>query len=169
VLIRDLLDLSRVGAQATGATAQIANVAWSAAEDLVVAVRGAGGTLHVDVEPATVRCSEGLLHHALANLGENAVKYRRTEVRLVVTILGRNHRRLYELCVSDNGSGMSPEEVQRAFEPFYRGATARSTPGTGLGLSIVKRVVEACGGTVTLESEVGHGTTFILRLPRSPP
>jgi signal transduction histidine kinase len=64
---------------------------------------------------------------------------------------------------------MSPEVVRRAFEPFFRGEMVQSTAGTGLGLSIVKRVVDAIGGTISVKSEVGHGTTFLINIPLAMP
>jgi CheY-like chemotaxis protein len=66
--------------------------------------------------------------------------------------------------VADSGVGMPPETRQRAFEPFF--TTKRASEGTGLGLSIVDGIVRAHGGVVELESEVGKGTTFRVRLPR---
>ena len=86
-------------------------------------------------------------------------------MHLEIEIRGRITQRTYEFSVSDNGTGMSPWEVQHAFEPFFRGEQVRSTPGTGLGLSIVKRVVEATGGSVSVESVPARGTTFKIRLP----
>jgi signal transduction histidine kinase len=63
---------------------------------------------------------------------------------------------------------MSSSEIQQGFEPFFRGERVRSvTPGTGLGLSIVRRVVEACGGSITVRSIVGEGTVFTLKLPQA--
>jgi len=121
--------------------------------------------LQIQLAPAKVSCSEGLFRQVLWNLGENSVKYRRSEVQLKLDIRGKVTRRSYELVVSDNGSGMSPSEALHAFEPFFRGERVLSTPGTGLGLSIVKRVVEASGGSITFESIVGQGTTFRIHLP----
>jgi len=120
------------------------------------------------MEPASVQCSEGLLHQALWNIGDNAIKYRRHEVPIQIDINGCVVRNLYEFRISDNGSGMPPEVVRRAFEPFFRGEV-QSTAGTGLGLSIVKRVLDAIGGAISIESEVGHGTTFVISVPLATP
>jgi signal transduction histidine kinase len=73
----------------------------------------------------------------------------------------------YDLRVSDNGLGMSPEDAGRVFEPFYRSTRTQDLPGTGLGLSIVNRVVQASGGTLSVETELGRGSTFIVHLPRA--
>jgi signal transduction histidine kinase len=167
-LIADLLALSRVDAQTTTrAASDAAAVASTVEEDLAASVKKVDGHLRVDVEPATVRCSEGLLRQALWNLAENAVKYRRPEVPVEVAIEGREHDPSYEFRVSDNGAGMSREDARRVFEPFFRAEHTRATPGTGLGLSIVRRVVEANGGKIAVESQLGQGTTFILTLPLS--
>jgi signal transduction histidine kinase len=164
-LVRDLLALSRVDAQLAGLVSRMEVVVETAATELSPQVKDVDGSLRVEVEPASVRCSEGLLREALMNLGENAVKYRRPGTPLVLEIRGRESGRLYELAISDNGVGMSPVVVRRAFEPFFRGDAAQSLPGTGLGLSIVKRIVDASGGTIAIESEVGRGTAFLIRLP----
>lgn len=73
---------------------------------------------------------------------------------------------LTTITVGDTGPGISPEEVRRLFDRFFRGSTdGRKNPGTGLGLSIVKSLVDLHGGTIDVQSTVGHGTTFVVRLP----
>lgn len=73
-----------------------------------------------------------------------------------------------DVTVSDTGIGIPAEEIGRVFERFYRGSKARRLAGgTGLGLSIVRRVLEAIGGSVALESRAGQGTTVTLRFPRA--
>jgi signal transduction histidine kinase len=163
-LVEDLLELSRAGA-VPGAVAGIDEVANAVARDLAPQVTGAGGELKLEVEPAKVSCSDGLLRQVLWNLGENAVKYRRPDVRMVIEISGRVRRERYELRIKDNGIGMSADDARHVFEPFFRSAEARSLPGTGLGLAIVRRIVEAVGGTVAVASTSGRGTTFDLTLP----
>jgi signal transduction histidine kinase len=164
-IIDDLLTLSRISAQSMSARCETASVAASVEEDIRPKVEAVGGTLQVEAEDATALCNEGLLRQALWNLGDNAVTYRRAGVQLAVNIRGRITPQAYEFTVSDNGEGMSRSEAQQAFEPFFRGERVRSTPGTGLGLSIVRRVVESCGGSVSVESVTGAGTTFKIRLP----
>jgi signal transduction histidine kinase len=164
-LIEDLLTLSRIDAQATLGWSNTVAVVSAVEEDLAASVKGVDGILRILVEPAVVRCSEGMLRQALLNLGENAVKYRRPDVRLEIEIKGRSLGRSYEFRVSDNGAGMSRDVALHAFEPFFRGEQARATPGTGLGLSIVRRVIEANGGNIVLETQAGRGTTFVVTLP----
>lgn len=71
------------------------------------------------------------------------------------------------IAVSDTGDGIPTRDIERVFERFYRvdSARSRATGGTGLGLSIVKHVAESHGGTVSVESELGMGSTFTVRLP----
>jgi len=168
-IIQDLLTLSRVGQQSATVECDPAPVAAAVEEDLAPRVKDGGGVVHLDVEHAHVHCSEGLLRQALWNLADNAVKYRRPGVQLALDIEGRVTGHSYELRVSDNGLGMSPEETRQAFDPFYRAKGVSETPGTGLGLSIVRRIVEACGGAVAVDSHPERGTTFDIQLPLASP
>jgi signal transduction histidine kinase len=167
-LVDDLLTLSRAGGLTDGAVARPEAVAASVEADLRPRVSEAGGTLRVDVQPAAIRCSDGLLRQALWNLGENAVKYRRPDVPPVIALVGRATSTGYELRVSDNGLGMSAEDTCRVFEPFFRGKRTQDIAGTGLGLAIVRRIVEASGGTVVADSEPDHGTAITLRFLVAP-
>jgi two-component system phosphate regulon sensor histidine kinase PhoR len=67
--------------------------------------------------------------------------------------------------VSDTGVGIAPEDLPRIFERFYKADRARGSGGTGLGLAVVKHTVEAHGGTVSAQSELGHGSTFSFSIP----
>jgi signal transduction histidine kinase len=71
--------------------------------------------------------------------------------------------------VSDTGSGIAPEEVDRIFERFYRGSGTLEQEGFGLGLSIAKRMVDVMGGRIGVDSEEGVGSTFWVRLPAAKP
>jgi signal transduction histidine kinase len=164
-IIQDLLTLSRVSALTMTESCQMADVAATLEEDFKSKVESLGGILRIQVAPASVRCNPGLLRQALSNLAENAVKYRRPEVPLVLEVRGRSVSHAYGLSVSDNGTGMSPTDVKQAFEPFFRGEHVTGIPGTGLGLSIVKRAIEANGGSVDVHSALGHGTTINIKLP----
>ena len=70
------------------------------------------------------------------------------------------------ITVTDTGSGIPPDDLSHIFDRFYRGAVGReSAPGTGLGLSICKKIVGLHGGAIEVESQVGKGSTFRVRLP----
>jgi signal transduction histidine kinase len=164
-LTEDLLTLARVEGRVAG-TCDPAAVASQIHEDFVTRIEREGGVLRVNVHHACASVSEGLLRQALANLTENAVKYRRPDVPPEIDIAGAEDHGRYVLRVSDNGIGMSPQEATQAFEPLYRSPRAQDLPGTGLGLSIVKRAVEASGGTVSVaETRIGEGTSFEILLP----
>lgn len=164
-LVTDLLELSRIRTMPLNCVARTEPVAAAFESDVRALVDDAGGALHVDLEPAAVSCTEGLLLRALWNLAENAVKYRRPDVPLAIDVVGRKTDAGYEIRLTDNGVGMSPEDAQHVFEPFYRAASTSMLPGTGLGLAIVRRVAEASGGSVSVESKPERGTTFALALP----
>ncbi|MBI2746940.1 MAG: PAS domain S-box protein [Burkholderiales bacterium] len=104
---------------------------------------------------------------ALSNLLSNAFKYspQGGEVALSARVTVQNDREYAVLEVSDRGIGMTPEQLARAFERFYRADTTGNIPGTGLGLSLVKEVVELHHGHVELESEAGRGTEARLYIP----
>jgi signal transduction histidine kinase len=163
-LIQDLLTLSRIDHVLSGAVAETTAIALTLEEELGPKVRNADGKLRIDLEPAGVRSSDNLLRQALWNIGENSTKYRRSGVQLEVDIRGRVVTPLYEFRISDNGTGISPDDLAHIFEPLFRAEKARSIPGTGLGLSIVKRIVDASEGTISVQSKVGSGTTFTIRL-----
>jgi signal transduction histidine kinase len=163
-IIDDLLALSRIDAETRIEACNPAAVVAKLGDDFDERF-GEAAKLHVDVETGRVPYGEGLLQQAIWNLVENGVKYRRRGVIPEIRVNGRANGEGYVLHVIDNGIGMSAEEASRAFDPFYRADHARTIGGTGLGLTIVKRVVEAQGGTVSIERSSEPGTTFVLALP----
>lgn len=110
------------------------------------------------------------LEQAVLNLVANAIKFNRpggeVRIRVAPTTDGR-----VSISVSDTGPGIPSQDLPRIFERFYRVDRARSRDvgGTGLGLSIVKHVVEGIGGLVTVESQLGAGSTFTILLPAPAP
>jgi two-component system, OmpR family, sensor kinase len=164
-LIEDLLALSRLSMCITDAVCDPAEAAARAAEELAPIFEQENVVLRLATAPARVPYATSLLRQALVNLLSNAVKYRRANVEARVEVTGGCVGDRYELWIQDNGLGMSPDETRRAFQPFFRALRLSEAPGTGLGLSIVKRIVEASGGSVRVESVLGQGTRFIIRLP----
>jgi two-component system phosphate regulon sensor histidine kinase PhoR len=122
----------------------------------------------VDVPPdlPTIRADRVRLQEALYNLVDNAVKYSREQGE--IRLMARRHDEKIVLSVSDNGIGISKEDLPRVFERFYRVDKARSRDtihGTGLGLAIVKHIAQLHGGRVEAESEIEKGTTIRVVLP----
>jgi signal transduction histidine kinase/ligand-binding sensor domain-containing protein/CheY-like chemotaxis protein len=97
----------------------------------------------------------------LSNLLSNANKY--TKDTIVLNCYELAEAKQFVIEVTDNGSGIGQEDMKRVFDPFFQ--TADRKPGTGIGLSIVKRIVEQHQGKVTVESELGRGTTFRIVMP----
>jgi heavy metal sensor kinase len=126
--------------------------------------------LRLDIEdssPVTVNGNYEMLQRMLLNLLDNAVKYTAEGGRICVT-LGL-HDAQARISVSDTGLGIPAEDQSRIFDRFYRVDKARSRAlgGAGLGLSIARTVVEGHGGTISVESDLGRGSTFQIKLPES--
>jgi signal transduction histidine kinase len=106
--------------------------------------------------------------HALQNVLSNAAKYGGEGGWVGVhASKAEDDDQIVEIRVADRGPGIPADELGQIFDPFYRGRRALEDQvhGTGLGLSLVKRIVEAHGGTVSVKSEPGKGTEFVLRIP----
>jgi two-component system, OmpR family, sensor kinase len=116
-------------------------------------------------EPQWVNAQAHLLGQLFENLLENACKYSAAGMPVVVALTSDGHAAL--LSVEDSGCGIAPGDLARIFEPFFRSTLAQgdAPPGVGLGLSVVERVATAFGGTVTVWSEVGRGSRFVVSLP----
>jgi two-component system phosphate regulon sensor histidine kinase PhoR len=114
----------------------------------------------------TASADANRLEQVLANLVDNAIKYGRAQGHVTVGGQKLDDGKI-EIFVQDDGPGIPPESLDRVFERFYRVDKARSRDqgGTGLGLSIVKHIVQAHGGEVWLNSELGKGATFFFTLP----
>ncbi len=107
------------------------------------------------------------LKMTIKNILTNAVKF--SPEKSTIRIRATHGDKHVQVAVEDEGCGIHASELPRIFEPFYRGSNAREQQieGSGLGLSIVKRILEAQGGRVTAESELGKGTMITVRLPRA--
>ena len=116
----------------------------------------------------TVRGDRRQLVSAVFNLLENAVKY--SDDGSQVTVAVATDDADVAISVADRGIGIPARDLERVFERFYRVDRARSreTGGTGLGLAIVRHVAANHGGSVTVTSAEGEGSTFVLRLPAGP-
>ena len=109
--------------------------------------------------------NEEMLAHVWTNLLSNAIKFTPEGGTVRVVLLDEGDSVLVR--VEDTGIGMTPDVQAHIFEKFYQGDPSHHQKGYGIGLSLVDRIVRLGGGTVTVESEVGKGTTFSVRLPKS--
>lgn len=127
----------------------------------------AGVSLTVSVpEDLRVRADRDRLRQALANLVDNAVKY--TPRGGHVQIDASRSESAVAIRVSDTGPGISEQDLPRIFDRLYRGDQSRATRGLGLGLSLVRAYVEAHGGRIRVESQLGRGSVFTIHLLRTP-
>ncbi len=129
-----------------------------------------GGSISCDTEALDAKVNVDEMHftNIIYNLLDNAVKYMREDTEPQLSITTRDiDSRLLEIRVSDNGIGIKKEDLKKIFEKFYRVSTGNrhDVKGFGLGLAYVKKMVTIFGGTITAESELGKGSTFIITLP----
>ena len=127
-----------------------------------------------DDRHVTISCSgEGqiyadpdLFERAVGNLLDNALGF--TPENGSIQIALSEHDADFEVAVSDSGCGIAPEHLPRVFDRFYRAESSRGSDGAGLGLALVKSIVDLHGGSATIQSEIGSGTTVTLRFPKQP-
>ena len=168
-LLDDLLILSRlegVDAALEREPVSLDAIARHAVELLGPTAREKRVTIEVQEEPVpSIQGDPGGLERLLLNLLDNAIKYNRPDGKITVRVGRCGGDALLE--VSDTGIGIPPESIPRIFERFYRvdKGRAREEGGTGLGLAIVKHIAQAHGGQVDVESRIGRGSTFRVRLP----
>jgi signal transduction histidine kinase/CheY-like chemotaxis protein len=175
-LINDLLDLSRIEAgklDLADKSFLIDDALDPVADLLSVTARGKGIRLVHRIEPGAgpmLRGDPDRLRQVLFNLAGNAVKFTREGGVLVVA---RPEGRPGWICIEieDTGPGIPADRLAGLFQPFNRGdaEAVRQVEGTGLGLAISRRIVDAMGGTIEVESEPGRGTVFRVRLPAGEP
>jgi signal transduction histidine kinase len=119
--------------------------------------------LQMPPEPMVARCDPLRIEQVVTNLLSNALKYspESTDVEIFLQRDGPDA----VLAVADHGIGMTAVDRTKVFEPFRRGQNVGHIGGTGLGLSVARRIVEAHGGDIHVRSELGLGSTFVVRLP----
>jgi PAS domain S-box-containing protein len=168
-LITDLLDTSQLESGRVPLEPRLADLRVLIPEQVEEAMRLPGARpieLELPDEPAWVRADTFRLGQALLNLLSNAFKYSPPDgpVALVVSATGSH----VAIEVQDRGPGIPADEQGRIFERFYRveSGLTRTTGGAGLGLYISKRLIEQMGGTMSVRSESGAGSTFRVTLPR---
>jgi signal transduction histidine kinase len=140
--------------------------------ELAAEFKTKAGESGINVELASIESSLPVLgdafrlKQALVNLVDNAIKYNRPSGEVKISARADDAQVIIE--IKDNGIGISQADQQRIFERFYRVDKSRSRAqgGSGLGLSIVKKIVEEHGGTISVESILGEGSTFRITLPR---
>lgn len=119
--------------------------------------------INVSLEKVTFNGNRDLMRQVWDNLLENAIKFSKPKSSVSVTLVSKGDDII--VTISDNGVGISEENLPRIFDKFYQVGESRSEKGSGLGLSIVKRIVELHDGEINVSSTLGSGTTFEITLP----
>jgi len=145
----------------------------SALDSIVAKAKRFGIELHYDNGAVSSGgrqcvCDAQKIYQVLLNLLDNAIKYSDSGARVHVQVLNDNDS--VTVRVSDTGVGIPEEDLPNLFDRFYRvnKDRSRSTGGSGLGLAISRQIVELHGGHLSVKSEVGVGSTFEVRLPKTP-
>ncbi len=170
----DFLDLARLESGRTRLETSVFNLNELLLESVDV-VRNQAADRHVTIsiscDPTLqLEADRGKIKQVLLNLLTNGIKYNKEQGAIFITVTPPNGQDgMVRVEVRDTGRGISPENQKHMFEKFYRVAdTAGYTQGTGLGLVIAKRIVEAHGGEMGMESELGVGTAFHFTVPAAP-
>ncbi|MGI6497851.1 MAG: HAMP domain-containing sensor histidine kinase [Oscillospiraceae bacterium] len=119
--------------------------------------------LDIRLETIQIEANEEILQHVWVNLLENAVKFTPEYGTIAVSLAAVDDAAVFKLF--NPGSGLDDETRKRMFDKFYQTDFSRSTEGNGLGLSIVKKIIDFANGSVFVESRLGRGTCFTIRLP----
>ncbi len=169
-LINNILDFSKIESGQKiyrFKSADVAQVVDEIVKTFDVRLKHDGYRIHVEREPVPLiaRVDADAIAQALHNLVDNAIKYSGDSREITIRLETENGSIV--ISVEDRGIGISREEQEKIFERFHRVSTGlvHDVKGSGLGLAIVNHVVNAHGGSVTVESEVGRGSTFKIHLP----
>ena len=174
-LVDSFQTLSRLESSRAGRTrlnlepVRAGEIAGEARERLAARLEAAGSDFRLegDLDAPPFPADRAALTAVLVNLLDNALKYSGDEKRIVLRTRDAPDRVTFE--VSDNGAGIAPEEQSRIFERFYQSdhRLARRHEGCGLGLNIVRSAVKAHGGSVSVQSVLGKGSTFTVCVPKA--
>ncbi|GAB3359625.1 MULTISPECIES: PAS domain-containing sensor histidine kinase [Giesbergeria] len=172
-ILNELLDLSRIEARrGKDFILETLDLRWLV-QDLLHDFKPPNGrtpaTLTLEMEPAWVQVDRNKISQAVLNVLSNAYKYSPAGGAVLVRLVrqGDANALMVGIEVQDHGIGLSPAQLARVSERFYRADESGTIPGTGLGMSIVKEIIELLGGYLALASTQGSGTTVTLWLPQS--
>lgn len=167
-ILRALLDVSEAEAgvmKLERSEVDVSALAEEACELYEMVAEEKGIVIEKDLAPECRANVDAVrLRQVFANLLDNAIKYSARGGRVTVRSAREEMRVL--VTVSDTGMGIPNEEIERIWDRLFRGDRSRSQKGLGLGLSLVRAIVRSHGGNVTVESEVGKGSTFTVEIPR---
>jgi signal transduction histidine kinase len=162
-LVEDLLELSKLDAKQIKPKPEHFSIS-ELTQDVVLKFKPQAEKQHITIQtnfPKVIPIVEadiGMIERALSNLIDNALIYTPSDGKVSVEVQEKEEK--VAVKVSDNGKGISKNDLPHVFDRFYRGDKSRSSEGTGLGLAITKKIIEAHHETITVESHLNQGTTF---------
>ena len=168
-LINSLLEYSRITTKAvTFIPVDLSEIAKETVNELDFTIAEVGGNVAIEELPS-IEADPTQIKQLFQNLISNGLKYRKKNVQPVIKIYGRtlteSGREICEVHVEDNGIGFDEKYSKRIFGVFQRLHKKTEYEGTGIGLALCKKIVERHGGTITVKSALGQGSTFIVTLP----
>ena len=175
-LINDILEMSRIenGKMELEPTKTDLRQIFADVENLFVnqmEAKGINFTVTTDITDAKVLCDGKRLNRVLLNLVSNAYKFTPTGGKVAVAVKETNageNENAYEIRIADNGMGMSEEFAAKVFNAYERDKSVNNIQGTGLGMAITKSIVDLMGGTITVNTKLGAGTEFTVRVAFQP-
>jgi signal transduction histidine kinase len=169
-LVEQLLDASQIGRGSLTLQPEridLSRLVEEVTQEFQYRLESAGCPLTLDTHgPVDGYWDPVRLTRVISNLLDNAIKFA-PHCPIAVSVSANSKKAV--MSVQDHGEGIPPERLRDIFDPYKRGVSARNFGGLGLGLYVVRAIVEAHGGTVTVESRPGNGTRFTLELPQNDP
>ena len=163
-LVQDLLNYSRLSR--IELKPEIVNVRSAITDALSQLEPGVSSTISVAADPSLeVRAHGAVARQIIFNILNNAVKFTKPGIPPSIEVKAFRRGNFAHIQIKDEGIGIAPQHQERIFQVFERLHNAEQYPGTGIGLAIVRRGIARLGGTVSLQSELGKGSTFEIRLP----
>lgn len=167
-LIKTLLKLTRLdagGIEFHKSEYMIGEVVSQSVEELSDRAKNENKELQISGnQKDIIRCDMEWTREAVGNIVKNALDH--TKAGGMIQISWDETPLMFRISVSDNGDGINEEDIHHIFKRFYRSKKSLDTQGIGLGLPLAKSIVEGQGGTISVQSEIGAGTTFVLSFPR---
>lgn len=173
-MVNNMLDLARVEAGKSDLVldpVDVADVLNAAERSLAFLAEKKAAIIELSIVRGmpVVMADQEKLRRIVENLASNAIKFIGVGGRVVVTASYCDEKSLLTIAVADDGCGIAEDDMSSIFDRFVRGSvTKQGSSGSGLGLALVSELVDLCKGTIAVESEVGQGSIFTVRLPVSP-
>ncbi len=164
-LVNNMLKLNKLENQGLTPVIEMVNLTESLSQCILVfenALEKKKIELQCNLDDVTIYSVPSYLEMIWNNLISNAIKFTDFNGTIEITLHQEEDRAI--MTIKDNGCGISPEEGKHIFDKFYQADTSHASEGNGLGLALVKRIIDILGGEIRVESVVGEGTTFIVKL-----